>query len=94
MKTTALLIGTFILTLLAAGLVLFALAVAWYAITEARKVAVTRRRRKRRLQKIEFETARDCADYLTRWGLPYDTTLGEIHQYFNYKDNDRTDENM
>lgn len=85
METTALYIGYAILAAIAMAILLFAFALGWFAITEARGVISSRKWRKRRLKQMKYETARDCAYYLNRWELPRDTTIFDACNYFDKK---------
>lgn len=64
METTALIIGYSILAILALAIVVFAVALIWIGITEARGIINTRKWRKRKLSQMKYETGRDCANYL------------------------------
>lgn len=85
METIALMIGYAILGILALSIILFALAVGWFAITEAKGVVYARKWRKRKLKQMKLETAYDCANYLLRWKLHKDTTIYEASDYFYNK---------
>lgn len=85
METIALMIGYAILGILALSIILFALAVGWFAITEAKGVVYARKWRKRKLKQMKLETAHDCANYLLRWNLHKDTTIYEASDYFYNK---------
>lgn len=85
METTALIIGYSILAILALAIVVFAVALVWIAIAEARGIINTRKWRKRKLSQMKLETGRDCANYLLRWDLPKSTTIFEASNYFYNK---------
>lgn len=85
METAALCIGYAILTLMAIIILLFAFALGWFAIHEARSIVFSRKWRKRKLTQMKYETARDCAYYLNRWELPTDMTIFAACNYFDQK---------
>ncbi len=85
METAALCIGYAILTLMAIIILLFAFALGWFAIHEARGIVFSRKWRKRKLTQMKYETARDCAYYLNRWELPTDMTIFAACNYFDRK---------
>lgn len=82
METTALIIGYSILVILALAIVVFAFALVWFSVAEARGLVSARKWRKRQLSQMRLETARDCANYLLKWHLPNDTTIFEASNYF------------
>lgn len=82
METTALIIGYSILVILALAIVVFAVALVWFSVTEARGLVSARKWRKRKLSQMRLETGRDCANYLLKWHLPNDTTIFEASNYF------------
>lgn len=82
METTAPYIGYAILGILALAIAAFAVGLVWFAIYESRGLITSRKWRKRKLSQMKIETAYDCADYLTRWDLPYGTTLFAAREYF------------
>lgn len=83
MDIAALCIGYVILAILAILIVLFALALGYYAIQEAGGFIYSRKWRKRKLRQLEIETGRDCAYYLKRWKLPEETTINEACKCFD-----------
>ena len=82
METVALIIGYTILTIVAGSILLFAFALGWLAIHEARGIISSRKWRKRKLYQLKCETARDCAIYLCRWGLPPHMTVYQAREHF------------
>lgn len=85
METTALIIGYAILGILSLAIILFALALGWFAITEARGIIYSRKWRKHKLKQLKYEMARDCAAYLCRWDLPSDMNVYRARDYFTEK---------
>lgn len=89
METVALIIGYSILGILALEIIVFAVALGWFAVTEARGLIYARKWRKRKMKQMKLETARDFADYLCRWKLPSDMSIYEISNYFYKKLKDK-----
>ena len=85
METTALIIGYSILAILVLAIVVFAVGLVWFSVTEARGLVYARKWRKRKLSQMKLETGRDCANYLLRWDLPEGTTIFEASNYFYNK---------
>lgn len=85
METIALFIGYAILAIIAAAILLFSLALGWFAIQEAWGVIASRKWRKRKLRQLKVETARDCAYHLARWKEVEDMTPYQAMQYFDNK---------
>lgn len=85
MNAAALIIGYTILIMLGFAIALFGFALGWFAIHEARTVIRYRKKHKQKLDKMELETARDCACYLKRWPLPDDITISEACEIFGRK---------
>lgn len=85
METIALIIGYSIIGILALAIIVFAIALVWFATTEARGIIYAREWRKRKMKQLELETARDCANYLCRWQLPSEMSIYEIRDYFYKK---------
>ena len=85
METIALYIGYAVLSVVALAILLFAFALGWFAITEARGLIFSRKWRKRKLNQMKYETARDCAYHLARWEEVKDMTPYQAMQYFDNK---------
>ncbi len=83
MNTAALIIGYVILSMVGLAILLFGFALGWFAIHEAKTVIHHRKWRKKLFNQDKYETARDCANYIRRWGLPSDMTIDEICDYFD-----------
>lgn len=82
METVALIIGYSILGILGVVIIVFAVALGWFAIMEARGFILARKWRKRKMKQMKLETARDFANYLCRWRLPPEMSIYEISDYF------------
>lgn len=82
METAALIIGYTILAIVAGAILLFAFSLGWFAFSEARGIILSRKWRKRKLYQMKCETARDCADYLCKWGLPPHMTVYQAREHF------------